>query len=58
VISDCTRGMTWGEIDRRWEHICDRCEAEVHIARLRVGVGEGGGGHNRGKGILCIIYFP
>jgi hypothetical protein len=43
---------------RRWEHICDRCEAEVHIARLRVGVGEGGVGHNRGKGILCIIYFP
>jgi hypothetical protein len=44
----------------RWERRCDQREAEVRIARLR-GRGRGrarGGGHNRGKGVLCIIYFP
>jgi hypothetical protein len=40
----------------RSEHICDRHEAGLRAARLRVGAGIGG--HNRVKGVLYVIYFP
>jgi hypothetical protein len=38
----------------RYEHRCDRHEADVHDARLR----GRGRAHNRGKGVVFIIYFP
>jgi hypothetical protein len=42
----------------RCEHRCDHRESEIRAARLR-GMGTGRvRGHSRGKGVLCIIYFP